>query len=154
MTTGIVSFVATDFIARYPEFAALNSATPGALPACFGEATLYLNNTTASRVVNIEQRTPLLYMITAHIAALYYGVNGQPANQTVGRVSSAHEGSVSVSLDMGGVTFNAAWFMQTKYGASYWQATARYRTMRVVPGCSTNAPNVRPSWGGYNGGCG
>lgn len=154
MTTGIVSFVAADFIARYPEFAALNTATPSALPACFGEATLYLSNTNASRVVNVEQRTPLLYMLTAHIAALYFGVNGQQPNRAVGRVSSAHEGSVSVSLDMGGVTFNAAWFMQTKYGASYWQATARYRMMRVVPGYSGNAPNVRPPWGGYRGGCG
>lgn len=154
MTTGVVTFVAADFIARYPEFTALNTSSPNALGLCFGEATLYLDNSTASRVVNVEQRTPLLYMLTAHIAALYFGVNGQSPSQKVGRVAGATEGSVSVTLDMGAVTFNAAWFMQTKYGASYWRATAKWRQMRVIPGSSTNAPNVRPPWGGGWNGCG
>lgn len=148
MTTGIVTFDALTFLGRYPEFTALNTSNAAALPACFAEAILYLDNSLASRVSQIEQRQPLLYMLTAHIAALYFGVNGQNPSQTVGRVDSATEGSVSVSLDMGNVTFNAAWFLQTKYGASYWQATAKWRQMRFIPGYSTNPPNVRPPWGG------
>ena len=28
----------------------------------------------------------------------------------------------------------AEWFVQTKYGAAYWAATARYRTARYYPG--------------------
>ena len=153
MTTGVVQFDAPTFLARYPEFTALNTANAAALGLCFGEATLYLDNSTSSRVVNIEQRQPLLYMLTAHIAALYFGVNGQAAPQTVGRVSDATEGSVHVSLDMGGVTFNAAWFMRTKYGTSYWRATAKWRQAQYVTGCSVNSPNVAPpwGWGGSNG---
>lgn len=152
MTTGIVTFDVPTFLARYPEFTALNTSTPTALALCFGEATLYLDNSANSRVQQVEQRAPLLYMLTAHIAALYFPVNTATANQTVGRVSQASEGSVSVSLDMGSVTFNAAWFLQTKYGASFWQATAKWRQMRVVPGQSYNPPNVSPPWGaGWNG---
>lgn len=148
MTTGVVVFVSTDFLARYPEFAALNTASPTLLGLYFNEATLYLNNTAASRVVDIETRTPLLYMLTAHIAAMNGGVNGQQPSQLVGRINTATEGSVSVGAEMPGATANAAWFLQTKYGAAYWQATARYRQMRVIPGMSCNPPNVRPPWGG------
>lgn len=152
MTTGVVEFVTADFLARYPEFTALNTASPALLGLYFGEATLYLNNTTASRVVDIETRTPLLYMLTAHIAAMNGGVNGQQPSQLVGRIDKATEGTVSVSADMPGATANAAWFLQTKYGAAYWQATARYRQMRVLTGMSQNPPNVRPPWGGARGG--
>lgn len=148
MTTGVVQFDATTFLGRYPEFTTLNTSNPQALPACFDEAALYLDNSTASRVQQVEQRQPLLYMLTAHIAALYFPVNTATASTAVGRVSSATEGSVTVQLDMGQVTFNAAWFMQTKYGASFWQATAKWRQMRYMPGYSGNSPNVTPPWGG------
>lgn len=151
MTTGIVTFVSADFLARYPEFTALNTASPNLLGLYFNEATLYLNNTLASRVCDIETRTPLLYMLTAHIAALNGGINGQQPSQLVGRIDAASEGSVSVSADMPGATANAAWFLQTKYGAAYWQASARYRQMQVIPGRSFNPPNVRPPWGGWRG---
>lgn len=152
MTTGVVTFVTADFLARYPEFTALNTASPALLGLYFNEATLYLNNTVASRVIDIETRTPLLYMLTAHIAAMNGGVNGQQPSQLVGRISQAHEGTVSVSADLPGITGNSAWFAQTKYGLAYWQATARYRQMRVIPGMSLNPPNVRPPWGGSRGG--
>lgn len=151
MTTGVVQYDSADFLGRYPEFTTLNTSNPQALPACFAEAALYLDNSANSRVQQVEQRQPLLYMLTAHIAALYFPLNTAAASGAVGRVSQATEGSVSVTLDMGQVTFNAAWFLQTKYGASYWQASAKWRQMRVVPGRSVNPPNVRPPWGGYGG---
>ena len=44
------------------------------------------------------------------------------------------EGSVSVSADMGAVGSNTAWYLQTPYGATYWQLTAKYRRFRYVPG--------------------
>lgn len=155
MTTGVVQFDAASFLGRYPEFTSLNSSNPAALTACFAEAALYLDNSSNSRVQQTEQRQPLLYMLTAHIAFLYFPINGAAvANQVVGRVNSATEGSVSVQLDMGQVTFNAAWFLQTKYGASFWQASAKWRQMRFVPGYSSNPPNVSPPWGGGWGGFG
>lgn len=145
MTTGVVTFNATDFLARYPEF---NPLAPSLLPLYFGEATLYLDNSLSSPVQQIEQRTPLLYMLTAHIAALNGGANGQTPQSIVGRINTAAEGSVSVGADMGQVPGTAAWYMQTKYGAAYWQATAAYRTTQYLPGCSpTPLPGVFPPGG-------
>lgn len=133
MTTGIVTFNPAAFIARYPEFA---SVDPSLLQVYFDEATIYLANTEDSRVQDVAQRGVLLNMLVAHIAILNAGANGQPASPLVGRVNTATEGSVTVGTDMGVVPFTAAWFMQSKYGASFWQATARYRTMQYVPGRS------------------
>src|SRR5690348_17674835 len=76
MTTGVVQFDVPTFLARYPEFTSLNNANDKALPACFAEAALYLDNSANSRVQQIEQRQPLLYMLTAHIAILYFPLNG------------------------------------------------------------------------------
>src|SRR5262249_37816262 len=77
-------------------------------------------------------------------------VNGQPSTDpgalpnpgTVGRVASATEGSVSVTLEMPNQPAAAAWYLQTPYGASFWAATALYRTARYVPG-----PAMRPAFG-------
>jgi hypothetical protein len=132
MTTGIVAFDPAAFKVRYPEFATVSDAL---LQAYFDEAAMaYLDNTEASRVQQVEQRSVLLNMLVAHVAALNAGVNGQGASPLVGRVNSAAEGSVTVSAVMDGVPGTAAWFMQTRYGASYWQATAMFRTMQYVPG--------------------
>lgn len=129
----IVVFDSNAFLARYPEFVSVSAA---ALQACFAEATIYLNNTDASLVTDVNQRAVLLNMIVAHIAALNMGVNGQASSPLVGRIDQASEGSVSVHADMGPVTNSQAWWLMTKYGASYWQATASYRTMRYFSGKS------------------
>lgn len=133
MATGVVVFDPSAFKARYPEFVSVSDAL---LQAYFGEATIYLANTEDSRVQDVAQRAVLLNMLVAHIAVMNAGANGQPASPLVGRVNTATEGSVSVGTDMGTVPFTAAWFLQTKYGAAFWQATARYRTMQYVPGRS------------------
>lgn len=129
----VVAFDIAGFRARYPEFVTVQDAT---LTAYFGEAGLYLNNTDTSLVTDTAIRSTLLNMLTAHIAALNSGVNGEAPSPLVGRVSQASEGSVSVTADMGPVTGSQAWFMQTKYGAAYWQASAGYRTFRYVSGRS------------------
>jgi hypothetical protein len=99
-------------------------------------------------VQDVNQRALLLNMLTAHLAALYAGVNGQSPSPLVGRINTATEGSVSVGAAMDGVPGTAAWFLQTKYGASFWQATARYRTMRYVPGRSWPASGPWPNFTG------
>jgi hypothetical protein len=126
-----VAFDSASFLARYPEFNTLGTPL---LQAYFDEATIYLNNTDTSPVIDLGIRSVLLNMLTAHVAAINSGVGGQPASQLVGRISQASEGSVSVSADMGPVTGSSAWYLQTKYGAAYWQATANYRSFRYVPG--------------------
>lgn len=128
---GDVVFDPSLFKTAYPEFGTV--ADP-ALDRNFALATLQLTSTCASRVKDANQREALLGLLTAHITALANGVNGQPPQGIVGRISQAAEGSVSVSADMDGATFNAAYYLQTKYGAQYWQATAKYRQMVYSPG--------------------
>jgi hypothetical protein len=124
----IVKFDPDAFIARYPQFDAVSAAT---LQAYFDEAGLYLNNTDASVVSDVQERGLLLNMLAAHIATL----NATAATGgLVGRVTSATEGSVTVTVDYGAVTNSQAWYAQTPYGANYWAATAKYRTMRYVRG--------------------
>lgn len=146
MTTGIVTFDPAAFKVRYPEFTTVSDPL---LQAYFDEVTLaYLDNTEASRVQQVEQRSVLLNMLVAHVAALNAVVNGQAPSPLVGRVNTATEGSVSVGTDMGTVPFTAAWFQQTRYGSSFWQASAQFRTMQYVPGSSScrRAPVPGPGW--------
>ncbi len=147
MTAGVVIFDPAGFQARYPEFATVSTPT---LNAYFGETTLYLNNSINSMVADIETRTPLLWMLVAHLAAIYSGVNGQGPSGLVGRVNNASQGTVSVATDMPAMPGSAAWYLQTPYGLSYWQATAPYRQATFVQGCVPTAPQprVRGRWSG------
>lgn len=131
---GIVAFDPATFVARYPEF---QGVTNPLLGMYFDEATMYLNNTDASRVVDIRQRAVLLNMLTAHIAALNgSGSNGNGAPAVVGRINSASEGSVSVTTEYAApANGTQAWYQQTQYGVAYWAASARYRTMQYVGRC-------------------
>lgn len=134
----IVAFDIAAFRERYPE---LSSVSDSLLNAYFVEATVYLNNTDTSPVTDIAVRAVYLNMLVAHIAALNSGVGGQAASGLVGRVTSASEGSVSVSVDAGPSSASSWWYLQTPYGAQYWQATAPFRTIRYLPGGS---PSMYP----------
>jgi hypothetical protein len=116
--------------ARYPELAA--SVEEPLAAAYFTEAGLYLDNTDASPVTDVVTRLILLNMLVAHIAALN-GATPAGAGGLVGRISTATEGSVTINAEFQ-TPGTAAWFVQTKYGAAFWQATAVYRTMRYAPG--------------------
>ena len=131
-----VTFDPAAFKARYQEFAALGNPL---LSAYFSEATLYLNNGDDSKVSDLTVREILLNMLVAHLAKLNSGANGETPSDLVGRVSQASEGSVSVTADMGPPSGSAAWFLQTKYGAAYWQASLPFRTFGYVPGASRPA---------------
>lgn len=127
----VVTFVPADFKARYPVF---NSVSDALLAACFDESGLYLSNTDASPVQDVTRRKLLLWMLTAHIAFLggALAADGQP--RPVGRLSSATEGSVSISTDyLSPTPGSGAWFQQTSWGASFWQATSALRGFRYMP---------------------
>lgn len=129
---GSVVFDYAAWAARYPEFGQIGSM---AAQSYFDEATLYCDNTDTSPVADLAQRALVLGMATAHIAALYGGVNGEAPSPLVGRISSASEGSVSVSVDAGsGGSATQAYWTQTRYGLAWWAATAQYRRGRYVPG--------------------
>ncbi|MEK7888230.1 DUF4054 domain-containing protein [Burkholderia contaminans] len=138
MPTGIVTFDYGVWSLRYP---ALGAAVSEPLAQTyFDEATLYLDNTPCSPVQDVNVRALLLNMLVAHIAQLNQpvgvaaagGSNTAAPSPLVGRITSATEGSVSVSTEMNVPPGSAQWFNQTPYGAAYWAATAAYRTMRYV----------------------
>ncbi|QDJ35837.1 DUF4054 domain-containing protein [Bordetella hinzii] len=139
----VVVFDPAQFKLVYPSFATLTDAQ---LQYAFRLATLYLNNTDSSIVCDVGERTTLLYLLTAHIAALTYGENGQGPRPLVGRISSATEGSVSVSAEYNVAPGSAQWYAQTGYGAQYWEATAKYRVGRYRPAPSGYAVPVVVPW--------
>lgn len=118
--------------ASYPELQA--SVSEQLADALFRRATLFLNNTDASRVTDVETRLDLLNLIVAHLAALGGAGGDGSTGGLVGRVTRATEGSVSVEVDAGPSSAGSAWWLQTTYGFQYWTATAAYRTMQYVPG--------------------
>lgn len=130
---GVVVFDPVSFVARYPQFANVNAAL---LQAMFDEAAaLYLNNSPMSIVRDLTERAVLLNLIVAHLGTLSGILTpaGEGSDATrVGRVSSASEGSVAASFDMGPQAARSAFWLQTQYGATYWQATSKYRHMRYV----------------------
>ena len=123
-----VAFNLANWQALYPEFSSTVNSTNA--PLFFTLACQYLNNTDSSPVGDLIQREQLLWMLVAHIAALRVGLNAAAANQLVGRISQATEGTVTVQTDMGVVPNTAAWYMQTKYGADFWAMTAPFRQFR------------------------
>lgn len=133
-----VTFDYAKWVARYPEFASVAEAQ-GQL--YFDEACLYWRNDGTSPARTEATQRLLLDMLTSHVAALYAQSQNDPqpgaakdANTPVGRISSATQGSVTVQVEGAPPTEASAFFMQTKYGMSFWRATAVYRTMRYVPG--------------------
>lgn len=128
-TTQAVQFNYSLWVERYPEFESVSE--PLAL-LYWNEASLYCANV-LRLVCNPASLTVLLNMLTAHVAQLSApGLSGQTG--LVGRISSASQGSVNVSVDMPNQPQAAAWYQQTPYGAAFWAATAPYRTMRYLPG--------------------
>lgn len=146
---GVVVFNLAEFIGIWPEFTGVSGGAAGAM---FNLATLNLSNCCKSPVPNPAVRQSLLYMLTAHLLYMFtpgtWNAN-TPRNGFVGRISSASEGSVSVSAEFP-ATPNAAWFLQTQYGTLFWQTTSSVRTAHYVPaprGCCGNAAGLGPGGG-------
>lgn len=141
-----------NFLTAYPNFSAVPDAT---LEAQFNIATIYLRNDGTSPIKTASLQTALMYMLTAHLLQLAFGADGAgavPGGQSpglVGRVSNASEGSVSVGLDYP-ATPNNAWFLQTPYGANFWQATANFRRGRYLQGPTRFGTGIGA--GGFGGG--
>lgn len=129
---GIVRFDSVEFLAAYPSFSGVNVAL---LQGDFDVATIFLNNSCCSVVRDANRRQQLLYMLTAHVAALLQGENGKPPSGIVGRINEATEGSVNVGAEYASeMSMSDAYFAQTPYGALFWAATVRYRSGGVYVG--------------------
>lgn len=117
---------------RYPEF---RDVSDDLANAYFAEATLYLRNDGTGPVESAEQQLILLNMLVSHIASLgALNPDGSSASGLVGPITSASEGSVSVSSGLVVEAGTAGWYQQTSYGYAFWNATAAYRSMRYIPG--------------------
>jgi len=143
----IATFNPQLFAARYPEFQGLDAALTSAY---FAEATLYLRNDGTGPVQDAGQQLMLLNMLTAHIASLnQLNPDGSSASGLVGPITSASEGSVSVSSGLVVESGTAGWLQQTAYGAQFLAATAPYRAARYIPGRAAYGGAGR-GYGGFN----
>jgi len=130
-----VTFDYPEWIGMYPMFNVEPTVTTElAAQNYFNLAgELYLRNDGSGPISDPARQKTLLYLLTAHLAALFTGVSGQAPSGVVGRVSSASQGSVSVSTELS-TSPGAAWFTQTPWGFLFWQGTAALRTARYVRG--------------------
>lgn len=127
----VIVFVPADFKAEYPEFAAVADARCTVMFTIASQSLL--DNTSGSPVMDANYRTQLFYMLVAHLLLIFGdGTATTPNNAPPGRLSSATEGSVSTSFEYNipQGSMLAAWFLQTKYGALYWTATAPFRSFK------------------------
>lgn len=132
----VVAFDYDTWAATYPEF---TNVSQQQATNFFNIATTVHANDGSGPIGDAAQQLALLNMLTAHIAQLFAPPGGGGAAPAiVGRIAAATEGSVSVQAAYSNnVSARMAWFVQTKYGAMYYTATAPYRTARYRPACRT-----------------
>jgi hypothetical protein len=134
----IAPFVYADWAAAYPEFNANPPAYAGVTEAMIDARILpsaneMIGNNGASPVADIAQQTNFLWLAVAHLCQLSFGSQTVPASSLAGVVTSATQGTVSVSASYGPMTANSAFWLQTSYGRLLWQLMAPFRTFRYVP---------------------
>lgn len=136
MTTPAVTFDFAVWAAQFPE---LTKIGPALAQGYFARACNIFDNSVCNPAyaAGAVPFTGYLFLLTAHVAFLNAprddkgnpSAAGQAAPPLVGRISSASEGSVSVSTEFNaGGSPSEAYFTQTRYGAEFWQATAQWRT--------------------------
>lgn len=132
----VIVFDPVAFLATYPEFStAPNTVSQARATLMFTIAeNAILDNTDGSPVMDPNYRTQLFYMLVAHLLLLF-GTSDTPTlnNAPPGRISSATQGTVTSQFEyiIPQGSAMAAWFLQTKYGALFWTATARFRSARI-----------------------
>jgi len=127
----IVTFDPTAFRAEYPEFASVSDARADNMFLIASQALL--DNVDNNPQMDPTFRTQLFYMLVAHLLLIFGDSDAPTANNAPpGRLNSATEGTVSSQFEyiLPQGSAMAAWFVQTKYGAMYWTATARFRSAR------------------------
>ena len=132
---GVVVFVPADFRVLYPQFTD-PPTTDAMLQNYFLLATFILANCCGSVVQNAVEREQLLNLLVAHIATItpIQPAAGAGSGATMfGPISAATEGSVSVAAGFAAsISQNSAWFLQTAFGALFWQITTQYTGMHYV----------------------
>jgi Protein of unknown function (DUF4054) len=136
MTAPAIVFNYGAWVAMFPEFAAVSQPMA---QGYFNRASLFCANDTRNPAFCAGILPTLLDLATAHVAWLSAprdangnpASTGQPASSLVGRISNAAEGSVNVAVEWNGSgSPSESYFVQTKYGAEFWQASAQFKTAR------------------------
>jgi hypothetical protein len=127
---GVVEYSAAEFLASYPEFTGINNASPASLANDFVGATFLLNNSCQSRVRDANQRLFLLYLLTAHIAAIHQGTNdgGVGAPTFAGTVAIAGNTATVSALTAGALAVGSVLYDGPAVGGSL-----------IVPGTTITA---------------
>ena len=120
-------------------FPALSYVTQAQAQAQFNIAgEFYLRNDGSGPNWSTPQvQGDLLNLVTAHLCQLFVPNPAAGAAQPglVGRISNASEGSVSVTAEYAAQTSQSmAFWVQTQYGAAYWNAMKAHRSFRYLPG--------------------
>lgn len=128
---GVVVFVPATFKALFTQFATVPDAL---LNLYFQLATMIVDNTCNSVVSDATLREQLLNLLVAHMATLWpTAASAGSGGGIVGNVTSATEGTVSVSAAWASsVSQSMAYFIQTQFGAMFWQLTSPFRSFRYV----------------------
>ena len=116
----IVSFDPTKFRETFPDAFPVAEYSDVYLQSCFNRACVQISNAENSRIP-FEQREPILYLATAHIAIL-----GKRDSNLVGQISAAGQGTTSVSTAVSQVPFSKAWWFLTTYGQECQSACKPY----------------------------
>ena len=153
----MIQFNYDDWIAAFPQFANVEQASA---QIYFNLAQLYFNNAGWPGSLVNPSAESLLLLLVSHLTFLWSPRDAQgnpsttgtfPPPALVGRISSATEGSVTVQTEYDTAKGNpdAAWYIQTPYGAAYWAATAQFRTFRYAPSARGRVVNAGPYpyWG-------
>ena len=111
-----VVFVYSEFQQMFPELTTTEMQAENA----FSFAEDIVNNTLSAFVIETCKRKRILYLLVAHIVFLMNRGAG-----STGSVTSAHEGSVSVSYG-GGSLANDGYLSQTQYGLLLKQLLKKY----------------------------
>jgi hypothetical protein len=122
-SAAIVELNTAKFRGMLPE---LSAVADDELAGYFMRAQLYIDNGETALIPN-PPRESILYLTMAHLISLYKDGRGS----SVGRISSASQGSVSVSFGFS-PTVGGEWWQQTQYGAEVWAVTLKYRTFRWI----------------------
>ncbi len=126
----IVQFDLAQWRLLFPEFSNVTDAQLNG--PVWTMAQQYCRNDGGGPVCAPEMQTELLNLMVAHIAQMLYGSTTSPATGLVGAVSSATEGSVSVSVN---VVVNASnqFYMVTRYGQMFFALSLPFRQARYWP---------------------
>lgn len=131
--SNIFVFNPDEFKEIFPQF---NKLTNKQLEWFFETAESLLDNSKSS-CISLKERKKLFFYLVAHLAELQGRIDDGNSS-LVGRVSSASEGSVSISTEMPmGTGAQEQWLKQTPYGAQYYVLIRKYLTAILI---QTNAP--------------